>query len=195
MLNLEMWAMPESSMVNNMGAYKYIKKTLEEQRKKRDSTYKEKLTIWRSDPPIIRIYRPSNLPRARELGYKAKQGYVLVRARIKKGNRRRPKPKGGRKPAHNYIFKSPDMSHQGIVEQRVARKFSNLEVLNSYWVGEDGNFKFFEVILIDPTKKTVETKAKNIKGRAFRGLTSAQRKSRGLRVKGKGSEQVRRRGF
>jgi len=36
-----------------------------------------------------------------------------------------------------------------IAESRVARKFPNLKVLNSYWVWEDGKNTWFEVILAD----------------------------------------------
>jgi ribosomal protein L15E len=34
------------------------------------------------------------LAQARRLGYKAKQGYVIFRSRVKRGGRKRPNPKG-----------------------------------------------------------------------------------------------------
>ncbi|KYH38855.1 MAG: 50S ribosomal protein L15e [Candidatus Hecatellales archaeon B24] len=37
-----------------------------------------------------------------------------------------------------------------IAEERVAKKFPNLEVLNSYEVAADGRYRWFEVILADP---------------------------------------------
>uniref|UniRef100_A0A0K0D5H8 Ribosomal protein L15 n=1 Tax=Angiostrongylus cantonensis TaxID=6313 RepID=A0A0K0D5H8_ANGCA len=63
----------------------------------------------------------------------------------------------------------------------------SLRVLNSYWVGEDSTYKFYEVILIDPFHKAIRrnpdtqwiTKPVQ-KHRELRGLTSAGRKSRGL---------------
>jgi large subunit ribosomal protein L15e len=85
---------------------------------------------------------------------------------------------GGRKPRHAYMFVQPQLSHQMIAEQRVNREYKNLEVMNSYWVGEDGEYKFFEVILADPT--LIKVNALRRKGRAFRGLTSAGKKARGL---------------
>ncbi len=80
------------------------------------------------------------------------------------------------------------MNYQWVAEQRAARKFKNLEILNSYKIGKDGMHYFFEVILIDPDKPEIKsdkelsflTKSTN-KKRVFRGLTSAGRKSRGLR--------------
>jgi ribosomal protein L15E len=85
-----------------------------------------------------------------------------------------------------------------IAEERAARKFPNLEVLNSYWVGEDGRHKWFEVILVDPNHPVIKADKdinwiceKQHKGRAFRGLTSAGKKVRGLRNKGRGAEKVR----
>ena len=116
---------------------------------------------------MVRLDRPTNLVRARRLGYKAKQGYVLVVVRIAKGNRARRKPMGGRKPKHNYIFVQPQQSHQTIAEKRANYRYKNLEVVNSYWVGEDGQSTYFEVILADPEMNTT-------------GLSSITRKGRSL---------------
>ena len=82
------------------------------------------------------------------------------------------------------------MNYRWVAEQRAQRKFTNLEVLNSYKIGKDGQHYFFEIILIDPQRheikkdKTISwiTNKKN-KRRVFRGLTSAGKKSRGLRKK------------
>ena len=43
---------------------------------------------------IHRASRPSRLDKARRLGYKAKQGYVIYRVRVRRGGRKRPVPKG-----------------------------------------------------------------------------------------------------
>jgi len=82
------------------------------------------------------------------------------------------------------------MNYKWIAEQRANRKFKNLEVLNSYNIGKDGIHYFYEVILIDPKRPEIKSdkqlswisKPSN-KGRVFRGLTSAGKKSRGLRKK------------
>jgi len=71
-------------------------------------------------------------------------------------------------------------------------------VLNSYWVGEDGSQKWFEVILVDPNHPAIENDDdlnwicdSAHTNRAFRGLTSAGKANRGLRTRGKGAEKVR----
>jgi large subunit ribosomal protein L15e len=43
---------------------------------------------------IHRASRPSRPDKARRLGYKAKQGYVVYRVRVRRGNRKKPVPKG-----------------------------------------------------------------------------------------------------
>jgi len=170
-----------------MGAYKYIQETMQREYAAKDRLYKSKTRLWRTEPVISRVERPSNLPRARRLGYLAKQGYAIVRVRIEKGRRKREKPMGGRKPRHNYRFVQPDTSHQAIAEKRVNRQYMNMEVLNSYWVGEDGKYKYFEVILADPSRKTVTTTSVKRRRKAFMGLTSSGRKSRGI---GRGRQKM-----
>ncbi len=77
-----------------------------------------------------------------------------------------------------------------IAEERAARRFPNLEVLNSYWVWEDGRFKWFEVIMVDTHLLPNHPIARQTR-RVFRGLTSAGKEVRGLRHKGIGAEKVR----
>jgi ribosomal protein L15E len=43
---------------------------------------------------IHRASRPSRPDKARRLGYKAKQGYVVYRVRVRRGNRKKHVPKG-----------------------------------------------------------------------------------------------------
>jgi len=40
-------------------------------------------------------------------------------------------------------------------EERVGRRCGNLRVLNSYWINQDGVYKYYEVILVDPNHKAV----------------------------------------
>jgi len=144
-----------------------------------------KTMVWRSQDTITRMSKPSRLDRARALGWKAKQGYVLALVRIGKGGRMRPKPRKGRGPSKSGRRFTPQMSKQVIAERRVARVFPNMEVLNSYEAGEDGTSRFFEVILVEPSHPVIasDPKISWIRGqrkRAFRGLTSAAKKSRGV---------------
>jgi large subunit ribosomal protein L15e len=157
----------------------------------------ERLQYWRKEPSIVRIERPTRLDRARELGYRAKKGIIVVRARIKRGGRKATRPSRGRKTKGFQVKRrTPKKSLQWIVEERVARKYPNMEVLNSYWVGEDGKHKWFEVILVDRSHPAIKSDKQlswvsDEKGRVFRGLTSAGKKSRGLRNKGRGAEKIR----
>ncbi|MDR2846036.1 MAG: 50S ribosomal protein L15e, partial [Candidatus Methanoplasma sp.] len=89
-------------------------------------------------------------------------------------------------------------SLQRIAEERTAKRYQNLEVLNSYWVGADGQQEWYEVILVDPAHPVILADPKinwiartNNKNRVYRGLTSAGIAGRGLRNKGKGAEKAR----
>jgi large subunit ribosomal protein L15e len=160
---------------------------------------KERAPVWRRESVIERIDRPTRIDRARSLGYKAKKGYIVVRTRVRRGGRRKTRFTAGRKPKRMGIVKiTPIKSIKKIAEERVARKYPNLEVLNSYWVWEDGKFKFFEVILVDPNSPSIKNDPKinwicenQHTNRVFRGLTSEGKKIRGLRGKGKGAEKAR----
>lgn len=181
-------------------AYKYIEKAW----KKPDASYvKElmwhRLIKWRRQPTVFRIEKPTRLDRARKLGYKAKQGFVITRVRVRRGGPEKPRPRAGRRQKRMGIKKLKLAKNlKWIAEERTAKKFPNLEVLNSYWVGEDGRRKWFEVILVDPHHPAIKSDKdakwicnKAHRGRVFRGLTSAGKKVRGLRHKGRGAEKVR----
>ena len=80
---------------------------------------------------------------------------------------------------------------RALAAQRVGKKLGNLRVLNSYWVGQDSTFKFYEVILVDPSHKAIRRDPKInwiarpvMKRRDERGLSSAGKKFRGLKKKG-----------
>ncbi|MBS3069564.1 50S ribosomal protein L15e [Candidatus Micrarchaeota archaeon] len=159
-----------------MGMYRHVKETFQQEYKERSDLYRARLAKWNKEPSTLRLERPTNLVRARTLGYKAKKGFAVVRVKVGRGSRKRPHPWGGRKPGKNYAYVSPAKSLQHIAQERVARKFSNMEVLNSYWVGENSTTKFFEVILVDMQIQPMQLQ----RGRAFRGLTHAARKHRNI---------------
>lgn len=149
------------------------------------SVYKEKVRKWSKEQVVTRAERPSRLGRARSLGYRAKQGYLIARTRIGKGGRKRPTIRKGRKPSKSGLFFTTEQSLQAIAEKRVARKFPNMEVLNSYYIGESGTHRYYEVILVDPNHPSIKADPKiswvgGQRKRVFRGLTSAGKKSRGL---------------
>ena len=45
---------------------------------------------YRQLPSLVRLQHPSRPDKARRMGYKAKQGYVVYRVRVRRGNRKRP---------------------------------------------------------------------------------------------------------
>ena len=150
---------------------------------------RRRLHEWRSGQAIVRVEKPAKLSRARALGYKAKQGVIVVRARVRKGGRRKPRPSRGLRPKRMGIRKLvPKKSIQFMAEERAARRYPNLEVLNSYWLGSDGTHEYYEVILLDPHHPAILSDPNfnwiawpPHRGRVYRGLTSAGKKTRGLR--------------
>ncbi len=156
---------------------------------------------YRQLPVVHKVHRPSRVDKARKLGYKRKQGYVVYRIRIRRGGRKRPVSKGivYGKPVNQGINQlKPNRSHRAIAEERVGRRCRNLRVLNSYWVGQDGTFKFFEVVLVDPSHKAVRRDPRinwiasnKHKHRESRGLTAAGKKHRGLLTRGSRAQQQR----
>ena len=169
------------------GMYYYIKQAW----KKPDSkTLRERMIDWRKSDAIVKLDKPLRLDRARGLGYKDKKGFVVVRVRVKRGGHKKKRPNAGRRSKRMTIRKVLKMSYKWIAEQRAQAKFQNLEVLNSYKIGKDGIHYFYEVILLDPSKPEIQSD-KNVnwitkpgnKKRVYRGLTSAGKKSRGLRNK------------
>ncbi len=179
------------------GLYQYLRIAWKKPVTEYNSPQWRRLIEYRAGGAIERVEKPLRPDRAHALGYKAKQGFVVVRARVRKGGRRKERPNKGRKPSRMGVNKiTPKKSIKRIAEERVARKYPNMEVLNSYWIGKDGKYYYYEIILVDRSHPSIVNDKHinwimNEKGRAFRGKTSAGKKGRGLRNKGKGAEKVR----
>jgi large subunit ribosomal protein L15e len=174
----------QKSVKNNMGIAQYLRAAWKKPDKK---LLRERMVEWRKGETITRVEKPLRLDRARTLGYKAKKGVVVVRIRIKRGGHKRTRPNKARRTKRLHIRKNLSMNYKEIAEQRVARKYVNMEVLNSYNIGKDGLHYFYEVILIDRKEpgiikdKELGPFIKAPKKRALRGLTSAGKKARGQR--------------
>lgn len=159
----------------------------------------DRLVEWRRGDSFVRVEKPLRLDRARSLGYKAKQGIVIVRARVRRGGLRKQRFVQGRVPSKMGVNKiTMKQNTQAIAEVRTSKRFPNLEVLNSYWVGSDGMSHYYEVILVDPFHPSIRSDkdlnwiaTKPATNRVLRGKTSAGRRHRGLRWKGTGSEHTR----
>ncbi|MBU1201707.1 MAG: 50S ribosomal protein L15e [Nanoarchaeota archaeon] len=179
-----------------MGIYKYIRESWKKPKETLKELYRERLILWRKEPSTIRIERPTRLDRARSLGYRAKQGIIVVRQRVRKGGRMREKFSSGRRPKHMRRKKIVAKNYQQVCEERANKKYVNCEVLNSYKVAQDGMYYWYEIIMVDKFHPQI-LNDKELSfitfstGRAERGLTSAGKKGRGLRNKGMGSEKIR----
>lgn len=192
--------MEERDLEDKRSMYKYIEDAWKEPKEGYLKELRQKrLKRWRREDNFKRIERPTRLDKARKLGYKAKQGFVLVRSKVRRGSRRKSRPRSGRGPTRMGFKKiTPRKNLQRIAEERTSKKYPNLRVLNSYWIAEDGRDKYFEVILVDPHHPVIKNDddinwicSPDQKGRAFKGLTSAGKRSRGLKKKGTGAERSR----
>jgi large subunit ribosomal protein L15e len=169
------------------GMYQHMRK-LWKKPENLGSLLKERISGWRKQHTVEKIEKPTRLDKARALGYRAKQGFALARVKIRKGGRRRPRYHRGRKPSKagmvHFTFGKDWLWR---AEEKAQRRFPNLEVLNSYPVGEDGQYHFGEVILVDPNHPAIKNDPKinwvcnpGNRRRVLRGLTSHGKKSRGL---------------
>jgi large subunit ribosomal protein L15e len=124
----------------NLGAYKYLEELW---RKKQSDALRFLLRVrcweYRHLPAIHRVSRPTRPDKARRLGYKAKQGFVIYRVRVRRGGRKRQVRKGityGKPKTHGVWHLKNQRSHRAIAEERAGRVCGNLRVLNSYWVAQ-----------------------------------------------------------
>jgi len=179
-----------------MGMYKYIREQWKKPHSSMPGLIRQRLIQWRTEPATLRINYPTRIDRARSLGYKAKQGIIIVRQRVQRGGHRKPFPSGGRRSKKYTTRKSLMLNYRTIAEQRAVKSYPNCEVLNSYEVGKDGRNVWHEIILVDVAHPAIKADPNlrwiiNNRGRPFRGLTSSAKKSRGLRHKGLGAEKLR----
>lgn len=181
-----------------MGFYKSVRDIWKKPKENLGQLWQDRLIAWRKEQAVTRLDRPTRIDRARSLGYKAKQGIFVVRARVLRGGHTRPKKWGGRRPKHITSRLSLRKNYKMIAEERANKKYPNCEILNSYFVARDGKYFWYEIILVDSAHPAIAAdkdlgwiSEKQHKRRAFRGLTSAGRKIRGLRYKGKGAEKAR----
>ena len=179
-----------------MPFYKSMKQTFQSEYKERASIYKERIVKWSTEPPVTRVEKPTNIARARELGYKAKEGVIVARVRVLGGTKKRATVGGGRKPSKSGRFFSRRKSVQSIAEERAGKRFTNCEVLSSYFVGEAGSNKFYEVIMLEKANPVIlsDNQYRNAvmqSHRAERGLTYAGRLHRGLATRGYGTVKFR----
>ncbi|QQG39010.1 MAG: 50S ribosomal protein L15e [Candidatus Woesearchaeota archaeon] len=183
-----------------MGLYQHVRELYKKPKDSLGEVYRQRLIQWRKGDVIVKIDRPTRIDRARSLGYRAKEGIFVARVRVNRSRRlRRGSLKHKRKSKHMRSRKIVAKSYQVIAEQRADKKFVNAEVLNSYWVAEDGKNKWYEIIMVIPSHPAIQADPTlnwicepQHRGRVWRGLTTAGKRSRGILThKGKGAEKLR----
>ena len=78
-----------------MGFYQRLAELWKQPKKNLGEIWKQRLIKIRREPVTVRLEHPTRPDRARALGYKAKQGFIVVRQRVKRGPHKRPKKKKG----------------------------------------------------------------------------------------------------
>lgn len=179
-----------------MGLYQALKNQWLKPSEQVEDVWKSRMQLWRREGAVTKLEHPTRLDRARALGYKAKKGIFVVRVKLLRGGRQRQKFSAGRKPRQMRRMLIVHKNYQSIAEQRANKQYYNCEVLNSYYVSQDGKYYWYEVILAD--RELVSKYAgykwlasKSNFRRVYRGLTRAGRQTRGLAGKGKGFEHMR----
>jgi len=128
---------------------------------------RQRAVIWRNQNAVTRVEKPSRIARARRLGYKAKQGIIVVRMRVGTGGMRKQRPRGGRRPKHLGVTKiKADVSMKQVAERRVLERYPNMKLLGSYFLYKDGMHYWFEIILADPSHPRI-AKDKEIRKRVL----------------------------
>ena len=128
---------------------------------------RQRAVTWRNENAVTRVEKPSRIARARRLGYKAKQGIIVIRMRVGTGGMRKQRPRGGRRPKHLGVTKiKADVSMKQVAERRVLERYPNMKLLGSYFLYKDGMHYWFEVVLADPSHPRI-AKDKEIRKRVL----------------------------
>lgn len=140
-----------------MPLYHQIAKTWQDIFHEKAADIRTRAVQLRKEPAMLRVDRPWRLDRARALGYRAKEGVVVVRMRVSRGGMRKKRPSSGRRPKHMGTVKiKSDVSAKSVAERRTLQRHPNLKVLGSYLVWQDGRHSWFEIIMIDPNHPAIK---------------------------------------
>ena len=131
---------------------------------------RDRVITWRKQDAVTRIEKPSRILRARRLGYKAKQGIIVVRMRVGTGGMRRKRPTGGRRPKHLGVTRiKAAVNMKQVAERRVIERYPNMALLGSYFIYKDGMHYWYEVILADRSHPRI-TKDKELRKRVLHSV-------------------------
>ena len=126
---------------------------------------RDRVVSWRKQDAVTRIEKPSRILRARRLGYKAKQGIIVIRMRVGTGGMRKKRPTGGSRPKHLGVTRiKAGVSMKQVAERRVLERYPNMTLLGSYFIYKDGMHYWYEVILADHSHPRI-TKDKELRKR------------------------------
>ncbi len=136
--------------------YRYIAERWQTLLRDNSLELRSKAIVWRREDTVTRIDKPSRLDKARMLGYKAKQGFIVVRIKVGRGGMRKERPRAGRRPKHLGVVKiKQSSSMQEVAEKRVKDRYPNLDLLGSYYLYEDSKHYWYEVLLVDKNHPVV----------------------------------------
>ena len=131
---------------------------------------RDRVITWRKQDAVTRIEKPSRILRARRLGYKAKQGIIVVRMRVGTDGMRRKRPTGGRRPKHLGVTRiKAAVNMKQVAERRVLERYPNMALLGSYFIYKDGMHYWYEVILADRSHPRI-TKDKELRKRVLHSV-------------------------
>ena len=131
---------------------------------------RDRVVSWRKQNAVTRIEKPSRILRARRLGYKAKQGIIVVRMRVGTGGMRKKRPTGGRRPKHLGVTRiKAGVNMKQVAERRVLERYPNMALLGSYFIYKDGMHYWYEVILADYSHPRI-TKDKELRKRVLSSI-------------------------
>ena len=137
-------------------SYSEIGKTWQRVFHEKEGDLAKRAVQLRRGPTVERLERPSRLDKARMLGYKAKDGVVVVRIKLSRGGMRRKRPTSGRRSKHMGVVRmKSDEPVQHTAERRVLEKYPNLRLLGSYMFWQDGKNSWYECVLIDPLNPSI----------------------------------------
>ena len=138
--------------------YKLLNRMWRERPETLRSLMRKRLVEWRKEASVVRVEKPLRLDRARMLGYRDKQGFVVLRVRVRRGGFSKPRPRAGRRPkAIGVVRHKVNVSMKEEAVSRAAKRYPNLKPLGAYPLAADALYKWFEVIMVDPHHPSAKT--------------------------------------
>lgn len=141
-----------------MGLYTHLNALWRERPPELDSLMRQRRMEWRREPAIVRVEKPLRLDRARSIGYKDKQGFVVLRVRVRRGGFSKPRPRSGRRPkAIGVVLHKVNVTMLEEALNRCRRRYPNLHPLGGYPLASDSLYKWFEVVMVDPSHPSIRS--------------------------------------